>query len=361
MYNKTLEKGVIGMERIITYDEIPVSKGQSIYFRMETDPKLYISLVSKGYQIVKNIIYADESTTYVTGRRQDYKRTTPEGYKEYIDSKIQDYFKARKIVKPTSVKFSVQDLIEHKYKLPFVLKNENQNGGREKFLIQTEDDYESLICACEFLLEKNLTVLLQLPEDDPRVRINYNRYLNLNFSVQDYIPTPSMYNTTIRLLTSPSDDLLYGALKYKMPVKEMDDTTLLGYLLHEIYPLSTPSIVSNTLSGGSNILLGEDNYSDFERELLNKHGISSKNFESLVETTKAAHREFNSELGIICGFDYIYDYEKDQWYLLEYHSRPMLGDYSKRQGIAYGTKEERLEAEGRIRATALTKTLKKTR
>ena len=84
-------------------------------------------------------------------------------------------------------------------------------------------------------------------------------------------------------------------------------------------------------------------------------------FESLVETTKAAHREFNSELGIICGFDYIYDYEKNQWYLLEYHSRPMLGDYSKRQGIAYGTKEERLEAEGRIRATALTKTLKKTR
>ena len=38
-----------------------------------------------------------------------------------------------------------QYLIEHKYKLPFVFKNENANGGKEKFLISTEEDYESRV------------------------------------------------------------------------------------------------------------------------------------------------------------------------------------------------------------------------
>ena len=64
-------------------------------------------------------------------------------------------------------------------------------------------------------------------------------------------------------------------------------------------------------------------------------------------------------MGIICGFDYIYDQEKENWFLLEYHSRPMVGDYSKRQGINYDTKEDRITAEGRVRATALSLTLKK--
>ena len=37
----------------------------------------------------------------------------------------------------------------------------------------------------------------------------------------------------------------------------------------------------------------------------------------------------------------------------------MVGDYSKRQGIPYVTKEDRITAEGLVRATALNKTLSK--
>ena len=44
------------MERIISYDELPKSTGQSIYLRMETDPKLYLTLLRNGYKIVNNII-----------------------------------------------------------------------------------------------------------------------------------------------------------------------------------------------------------------------------------------------------------------------------------------------------------------
>ncbi len=39
----------------------------------------------------------------------------------------------------------------------------------------------------------------------------------------------------------------------------------------------------------------------------------------------------------------------------------MLGDYSRRQGIEYGDKDSRKVADGRIRATALSLTLKKTK
>ena len=39
----------------------------------------------------------------------------------------------------------------------------------------------------------------------------------------------------------------------------------------------------------------------------------------------------------------------------------MVGDYSKRQNISYESKEDKVTAEGRVRATALNLTLKKTR
>ncbi len=345
------------MERIIDYNELPRSKGQSIYFRMETDPKLYISLMSKGYKIINHISDSDKSTIYLTGRRQDRNCNSFDEYKNIVDNNIQNTLKENGIVKPNTYKFSIKDLINYKYKIPFVLKNENQNGGREKFLINTEEDYENLLLACTFLINKKRNN----NSTDIREQIDYNKYLNLNFTVQEYIPTPSKYNTTVRILTSSSNDLLYAALKYKEPNKCIDDTTLLGYLLGNIFPLSTKSIVSNTLSGGKNILIGEDNYIDFEESLLKEHDIDTDQFINLLDISKKVHNKYESELGIICGFDYIYDKDKEKWFLLEYHSRPMVGDYSKRQNISYESKEDKVTAEGRVRATALNLKLQKTR
>lgn len=347
------------MERIISYDELPYCVGQSVYLRLETDPKLYISLLSKGYHLISDITEANESTVYVTGRRQDYECFNFNDYKAKVDRRIQETLKEYGVTKPNTVNFSYQDLINYKYKLPFVLKNENQNGGREKFLIKTEEDYENLLAACDFLIDRSLMFLTPIDPSDPRYKINYDEYLKINFTVQEYVETPSEYNTTARLITSPSNDLLYGALKYKKPEPYIDNTSLLGYLLSEVYPLSTPSIVSNTLRGGENVLLGEQNYPHFEVKLLEVHNIKSEQFEQLVDTAKKVHEKFKSELGIICGFDFIYDKEKEKWFLLEYHSRPMVGDFSKRQGIKYETREDRLTAEGRVRATALSLVLKK--
>ena len=349
------------MERIITYDELPFSEGQSVYLRDETDPNLKTSLIAKGYKVVSNIIDAAPDTIFITGRRQAYICKTMEQYKTVVDTGIRDNLAKDGIVKPTTTKLNLIDLYDHKYKVPFVLKNENQNGGREKFLIEKEGDYENLLCALDILLDKKLRMLLPFDQNDPRSRINYDEYIDLNFYVQEYIETPTEFNTTVRLLTSSSSDLLYAVLKYKKPEVLKDRTTLLGYLLSEVYPLSTDSIVSNTLSGGSNILLGQEQYSDFERKMLKKHKIDSEEFAKVVKATKEVHDQYCSELGMICGFDYIFDRFKKKWFLLEYHSRPMLGDYSRRQGIIYDTRDDRKVADGRVRATALSLTLKKTR
>lgn len=350
------------MERIIRYGELPHACGESIYLRMETDPKLYISLMSKGYRIVNNIFDAEDDTIYVTGKRQAIGFSTIQEYIDQVHDNMEKFLKERDIEKPKTRKFTFYDLVNHKYKLPFVLKNETQNGGREKFLIQTEEDYKSLLSACEILLDpRTLNFINSGSNDDIKHRIDYEKYLVNNFTVQEYIETPTKYNTTVRIITSPSNDTLYSALKYNKPDEYVDDTSMLGFLLSELYPLSTKSIVSNTLSGGENILIGDPTISKFERDILKKHDIDSDNFQELIKTSQETHKKLKRELGIICGFDYIYDKDKQKWFMLEYHSRPMLGDYSRRQNIDYETEEDRVRAEGRVRATALSLVLKKTR
>ncbi len=351
------------MERIISYDELPDfinpedGNEHAIYLRMEeTDLKLYVSLVRHGYRIVRDIRYADASTIYVTGRRQDYKCTTEEEYLTLVHSEIDGKLDDRGFAIPNTYFFDFDALVNHRYRLPFVFKNENQNCGREKFLIATEEDYDNLINACSLLLNKEFISRIAKLNFFGGLK-DYDGYLKRNFRIQEYIPTPSQYNTTVRLLTSSSGDLLYGALKYNETEPLDDRTSLLGFLLGDTFKLSTKSIVSNTCSGGKNVLLFDNSYSRFEKELLLSHGIDTYQFHELVQSAKDVHKQFESELGIICGFDFIYDRERDKWFLLEYHDRPMVGDYSRRQGIGYYSREEKVTASGRVRATALVKKL----
>ena len=120
------------------------------------------------------------------------------------------------------------------------------------------------------------------------------------------------------------------------------------------------SIVSNTLSGGDNIIIGSDYTSD-ERRVLDSHRYDRDEFDSLFQASKSVHEHCKKELGIICGFDYIYDFERDKWFFLEYHTKPMLKSYCNYQGIDYNNDADRLVADGRVTATALSLTLKKNR
>ena len=94
------------MEKIITYSDIPSARGESIYLRMETDPKLYISLLGKGYKLCKSIFETDRKTIYVTGRRQDLVYDNLKDYKEKVDSDIESSLKKENITKPHTIKFN---------------------------------------------------------------------------------------------------------------------------------------------------------------------------------------------------------------------------------------------------------------
>ena len=336
------------MEKIISYDEIPKGNGKSIYLRMnDIDPGLYLTLLNKGYKLINNANFAGKSTIYITGKRE----YTTSDYEESIELSLEK----KGISKPTTYSFQIGDLKNSRYELPFVFKNERQNCGREKFLIQTSDDYKNLLKACKYLIERESIT----DSNGKKCTIDYKKYLESGFVIQEYINAPSKYNTTVRLITTPSNKLLYGALKYNKPSSYKDETTLIGYLLNDVYPLSTKSIVSNTCRGGNNIILGEKNYTSEEEKLLASHNINSDKFNNLVQASLDTHKEFQSKLGIICGFDYIYDSDKDKWFLLEYHRKPMLGDYSRKNNVDYTTSSDTLIADGRVRATALSLALRK--
>ncbi len=350
------------MERIIDYSEIPyATNGQSVYLTMGSEPNLYLCLFQNGYHIINHLKDADSSTIFVTGRKQDYFCSSEEEYREKMDNYIQNAFQEHGITKPHTVSFSYQDLLDHKYHVPFVLKNEDENCGREKFLIATEEDYIQLIKTCHSLFDKRLLDICASNSRNPIYKIDYEDYLSSHFRVQEYIQTPSQYNTTVRVLTSPAQSVLYASLKYNLPEKIHDKTSMLGTMLSEVYPLSTDSIVSNTAAGGENCLIDGEYHTDEEKDLLRLHHIDSDGFHQVLEASKDVHEKFRREIGVLCGFDYIYDPERDQWFLLEYHNRPMVGDYSKRCGVPYDTFYQRKFAEGRVRATAFNQVLQKTR
>lgn len=349
------------MERIIEYDEIPAAHGESIYLRIETDPSFYLSLLSKGYHVVRFAKYASDDTIFVTRKKQPSNLSTLAEYYDFVDASFEDELAKEGITKPKTYRFSYRDLSEHLYKLPFVFKNEDENCGREKFLIASEEDYENLIRTCGHLVNPNDPTRVWMRSKGIDYLVDYDLYLSSNYRIQEFIPTPSDYNTSMRLITDPCGDLLYASLKYNKPGPYNDHSSVLGYLLSEVNPLSSQSIVSNTMSGGSNVLIGDRLYSPSEEMLLEQHDIPSQAFQELVDSSMRVHNKLSKELGIICAFDYIYDRNRKKWFFLEYHTGPMIGDYCRRQGIAYGTSEEHKIADGRVRATALCKVLEKTR
>ncbi len=339
------------VERVIRYEDIPYGNGQTVYIRAETDPFLHLKLSMKGYRIISDISRADENTLFITGQRQVGDPSFQRDYQNVVDVLSSEY----SINKPHTEYVNGLKLISRGYKLPFVFKNESINGGKEKFLIATEEDYDKLI---SMYLGINYFSFVRT-EDFLYHSRDYRHYIDRHFVIQEYVNTPSVYNTSLRVLTSSSGEVMYSALKYKEPVVSNECTSLISYWLTIMDPLSTKSIVSNTLSGGSNVLIGAGRYTPLEERLLADHSIGNEEFNRVMQAASQAHVACRTELGNICGFDFIFDNVKKIWHLLEYHEKPMVGDYVRRQDISYKTKGEHLVADGLVRATSLVLELKR--
>ena len=283
----------------------------------------FIMLAEMGYRIIIDANEVDEDTFFFTPCVGEWYEMEPKEYRDEIDKKITASLLSKGIKQPVS--YSVNDLFsqKHQVELPVVLKNVSVHGGGDKCLISTNSQLEMFI---NFLSYEYLTAVF-----------------NKLYIMQEYIETPTQYNTSLRVLVSSCGDILYSVLKYALPQKigeEPKDGILSYYLLNEQskYFLGGETFVSNTIAGGNNILLGEDNYSELERTILKEHGIDPDDAtvpESIRIACQEVMKSCGKELGAICGMDFIYDVKDREWRYLEEHEWPMLYSYAIKYQLPY--------------------------
>lgn len=199
--------------------------------------------------------------------------------------------------------------------------------------------------------------------------IDYKKEFHQNMVLQKYIVTPTKYNTSLRVLTSSSGDILCSSLKYSSPdkIQEEKHTGIFDRYLSEAtspYFLGSESIVSNTVAGGDSILLEKDNYTKLEQEILIAHGINPTNAQ-VPENVCAACVEIatscSREVGAICGLDFIFDEDNKVWKYLEEHEYPMFYSYAEKFNLPYDSFSDEfytinrlLDKDVRLHALALT-------
>lgn len=105
---------------------------------------------------------------------------------------------------------------------------------------------------------------------------------------------------------------------------------------HSPYYLGNSSIISNTVAGGQSILIGKENYSDEEKRILLAHNINpqeNKLPSELEEVVTNVAKYCKREIGAICGMDFIYDVQDNNWKFLEEHEYPMLYTYAEKYSL----------------------------
>ena len=183
------------------------------------------------------------------------------------------------------------------------------------------------------------------------------------------IQTPTKYNTSLRVLTSSSGNVLASSLKYSNPVENNEEKHygLFDKYLQDPssqYFLDSESIISNTVSGGNSILLGKESYKTIEQEILLAHDIDPNNTivpETVMKSCVNIATKCKREVGAICGMDFIYDEEERAWKYLEEHEYPMLYSYAGKYSLPYDvntkdfyTTNQLLDMKVRLHALVLT-------
>ncbi len=347
--------------------------------------KMFNYLFLMGYKMVIDSKLVNEDTFCWTPCFDKHINKKREEYLSKKKNKIRQILLNEGIEEPYTVYFPENCFPDNLPELPLVLKNEDEHGGVEKFLIRTREQLEILKRFYneinEYDKEKRIARVkrqwscykdLEFDQHGRSKRgicvvfVDYKKMFHENMLIQKYIKTPTEYNTSLRVITSASGDILSANLKYsenlERTVREYQGI-FDKYLANSMSPyyLGDDSIVSNTIWGGKTILLGRKDYSSLEKEILALHGISSD--EALVpdevfKASLAIARECRREIGAICGLDFIYDEENKVWKYLEEHEYPMLGTYAKEYDLPYDGQDfvetQILDIDARLRALALT-------
>ena len=348
----------------ITFPNIPIEESNPVY---ETCKEMFKVFYEKGYKIITDSRLVNDNTFFFTPCLDKHINKTKDDYKNKKDLKIKSSLNECGIFEPTSIRFPKDKFPSNLPELPLVLKNEESQGGTEKFIIRTKGQLERVK---KFYNEINSydrqqrINMIREYYDDPTVEvdengrsnrglsvvfIDYKKEFNKNLIFQKYINTPTSYNTSLRVLFSSSGDIMVSSLKYSETIIKDNNKKYYGlfdkYLANSESPffIGNESIVSNTVAGGNSILLGKEEYSNEEKRILLAHGINPSEAVVPEEIVKACNNVANNcsrEIGAICGMDFIYDVNEHKWKYLEEHEYPMLYSYCEKYNIPYNVNEE---------------------
>lgn len=343
----------------VTMPDMPAAHNNPVY---EAYKEMFKYFYDMGYKVVTDSKTVDNNAFFFTPCLDKHINDTKEAYKAKKKNRFDLYLINEGITEPLTVSFPIDSFPDSLPSLPLVLKNEQSQGGMEKFLIKTPQQLETLK---RFYNEINPYARKKTIE---KVKHEYSYYENLEFDengrsnkgicidfvdykkefhenmiIQKYIKTPTQYNTSLRVLTSSSGDILCSSLKYS-DIAIIKDERYHGlfdrYLSNPLSPyfLGSESIISNTVAGGNSILLGKDNYSKLEQEILIAHGIDPNNADVPKNVMAACTNiavNCSREVGAICGIDFIFDEEERAWKYLEEHEYPMLYSYAEKYNLPY--------------------------
>lgn len=369
----------------IVFPDIPADKSSPVY---KAYKEMFQYLYTMNYKIVTDSRLVSDDTFFFSPCLDKHVNHTREEYHNKKERKIVSCLMNDGIEEPFMVKFSVDSFPTTLPSLPFVLKRKDEHGGVDKFLIK---DLDQLKILKRFYEEINLYDRERRIEELKREYfyykdlefdevghsnhviscnlIDYKKVFHESMILQEYIKTPTKYNTSLRVLTSSSGDILASSLKYsniERKAEEKYDGLFAKYLSNPTSPyfLNSESIISNTVAGGSSILLGESNYSLLEQEILIAHGIHPNHAFISQEVRNACLHiatQCSHEIGAICGIDFIYDEEKGAWKYLEEHEGPMLYSYAEKYNLSYDynaddfyTTHQLLDRDIRLHSLALT-------
>ena len=286
---------------------------------------VFKKLAELGYRVILDEDSIDEETFFFTPCMPKILEVGRIVYYSNLDEKILFALEKQEITKPTTISFFDYFSSKQSLQPPFVIKDKEKHGGARKILIS--DSVQDVIFK-EFL-----------------AGVSDEKKLFSNMVIQEYVETPTKYNTSLRVLVSSCGEVMYAALKYAKPEEvesgNFDNNDQLGYWLlnkSSSYFLGGMTIVSNTLAGGNNILLGENGYSDEEKRILIAHGIDPDNClvpEKIRLACQEVMKNCGKELGAICGMDFIYDVKTGKWKYLEEHEFPMLQSYVLKYRLPY--------------------------
>ncbi len=309
----TGETCLFGLKNKVSFSEYSLVKRRLTELRKE----LLKKLESEGYIITTDKYDTEDVVSFIMNDTAILENLNNQDYKTEFDRRM---FNAGggTLHYPHSV--HMEEFFENPF-FPVVLKNEVMNAGIDKFLIENTEQLE---------------IIKKLYQD----KVNNKGYKEMFDACifQQYIENPKGYKSYIRVLMSTSGEVMGASLKYTKAsnISKTPSSPLEKILLTKDSPYYIGcQTMFNYYADGGSISFFQPRYSTLTQNVLTAHNIDPIHPEipqEILTTCQNIMEKCNSELGILVGFDFIYNVLDNTWYYLENQAFPAIDEWVVKKG-----------------------------